>query len=56
MKALELFCMAGHHLQPKYQSLPPEIRVEKLQRDTQKYALKRLDLEDFELRLMEEAQ
>jgi hypothetical protein len=29
----------GHHPQQKYQSLPPEICVEKLQRDVQKYAL-----------------
>jgi hypothetical protein len=31
---LMLFLMAGHYLQPKCQSLPPKIRVKKLQRDT----------------------
>jgi hypothetical protein len=48
--------MAGHHVQPKCQSLPHEIRVKKLQRGIQKYALHRLDSEDFEVRGMEEAQ
>jgi hypothetical protein len=46
----------GHHLQLTSQSLPPEICVKKLQRDTQKYALHRLDPEDFEIRGMDGAQ
>jgi hypothetical protein len=36
--------------------LQPEIRVEKLQRGAQKYALQQLDPEDFEVRGMEGAQ
>jgi hypothetical protein len=51
-----LFLMAGHYLQPKCQSLPPKIHVKKLQRDTKKYDLHQLDLDDFEVRGMEEAQ
>jgi hypothetical protein len=36
--------------------LQPGIRVEKLQRDAQKYALQQLDPEDFEVHGMEGAQ
>jgi hypothetical protein len=56
MAVLELFWKVGHHHQPKYQSLQPEIRVKKLQRGTQKYALQQLDSEDFDVHGMEEAQ
>jgi hypothetical protein len=42
MMVLELFWKAGHHPQQEYQSSPPEICVEKLQRDAQKYDLQRL--------------
>jgi hypothetical protein len=44
------------HHHPKCQSLQPEMRVEKLQRGAQKYALQQLDPEDFEVQGMEEAQ
>jgi hypothetical protein len=46
---LKPFLKAGHPHQPKCQFLQPEMRVEKLQRGTQKYALLQLDLEDFEV-------
>jgi hypothetical protein len=53
---LEPFLRAGHLHQPKSQSLQPEMLVEKLQRGIQKYALQQLDLENFEVCGMEEAQ
>jgi hypothetical protein len=56
MTVLDLIWKTGHHPQQEYQSSPPEICVEKLQRDAQKYALQRLYPEDFEVRDMEEAQ
>jgi hypothetical protein len=55
MTVLELFWKARHHPQQGYQSSPPEICVEKLQKDAQKYALQRLYTEDFEVCDMEEA-
>jgi hypothetical protein len=54
--ALELFWKGGHHHQWKYQSWQPEIRVKKVQRGAQKYALQQLDPLDFEVRDMEGAQ
>jgi hypothetical protein len=48
--------MAGHHLQLKCQSLPPELRVKKFQRGAQKYALHQLDPEDFEVHGMGKVQ
>jgi hypothetical protein len=55
MMVLELFWKVGHHPQQEHQSSPPEISVEKLQRDIQKGVLQRLYPEDFEVRDMEGA-